>query len=283
MDATAAERQPSRENPVYVLPAAVSDPDELDRLDEMHHGFQKYFGDDLCAAPIGNSKRILDLGSGSGAWAIQAAQMYPDAEVIAADMTPPPQRLFPSNVRLVHVDLTKDFFETLTPNSYDVVHMRIVLQHVANAVEVLPRVVKLVKPGGWFVVEDLDLMLCSDDSVMGDDTKRFLDILISHMQSKGSDPQIGQKIEGLLKKTGLFSEIIVTKVHSPFSPRQHPDYKVQAVGDTVKRSLVRAFRGLPETVPLLTHDMYDAYKKDVNDPQRAYSIDFYFISAQRSI
>jgi hypothetical protein len=73
--------------------------------------------------------------------------MYPDAEVIAADIAPAPSRfvthfvsflemqlelrfrVFPSNVTFVQVDLTKDF--SFVPGTYDVVHMRYVLGHVS--------------------------------------------------------------------------------------------------------------------------------------------------------
>jgi hypothetical protein len=59
-------------------------------------------------------------------------------------------------------------------------------------------------------------MLRSDD--MRDDAKRLLDMVFGHMQSIGSDPQIGHKIEGILKETGLFSQVYATKVQSPYNP-----------------------------------------------------------------
>jgi Methyltransferase domain len=74
--------------------------------------------------------------------------MYPDAGVIAADIAPVPprsvspfvyletqklringRRVFPSNVKFVQVDLTKDL--PFVPGTYDVVHMRLVLVHVS--------------------------------------------------------------------------------------------------------------------------------------------------------
>jgi hypothetical protein len=39
------------------------------------------------------------------------------------------------------------------------------------------------------------------------------------LRSKGSDPQIGAKLESVLIETGIFSQVNVTKVCVPFSPR----------------------------------------------------------------
>ncbi|KAG5718712.1 hypothetical protein E4T56_gene16591 [Termitomyces sp. T112] len=62
------------------------------RLDELHNGIKAYFKGALAFTDIKNPKAILDVGAGSGAWAIQAAQQYPDATVVAADISPLPDR-----------------------------------------------------------------------------------------------------------------------------------------------------------------------------------------------
>jgi hypothetical protein len=76
---------------------------------------------------------------------------------------------------------------------------------------------KLVKPGGWLLVEDADNKIYSDKS--GDAAHAgVVETLNDYLRSKGNDPQIGAKIESVLTETGLFSEVNATKVCCPLSP-----------------------------------------------------------------
>lgn len=40
----------------------------------------------LHMAPVENPQRILDMGTGTGIWAIDAANEYPEAEVVGVDL-----------------------------------------------------------------------------------------------------------------------------------------------------------------------------------------------------
>jgi SAM-dependent methyltransferase len=63
---------------------------EMDRLDLIHHLMIKGVGDKHFLSPIPESKlkRILDIGTGTGIWAIEMGDMYPGAEVIGNDLSP---------------------------------------------------------------------------------------------------------------------------------------------------------------------------------------------------
>lgn len=55
--------------------------------------------DQLHLAPIpDNPRKILDLGTGSGIWAIDMAEKYPSARVIGVDTTPVQPDFVPPNL-----------------------------------------------------------------------------------------------------------------------------------------------------------------------------------------
>lgn len=58
---------------------------EQDRLD-LHHEIFLQLVEDLHKAPIKDPKRILDIGTGTGIWAVDMADRYPAAEVIGTDL-----------------------------------------------------------------------------------------------------------------------------------------------------------------------------------------------------
>lgn len=60
---------------------------EQDRLDLHHEMLLMLLDGELHKAPIGDSPhRILDVGTGTGIWAIDMADMYPMAEVLGNDL-----------------------------------------------------------------------------------------------------------------------------------------------------------------------------------------------------
>ena len=69
-----------RSDAAYILP---EDAREQERLDLQHALWLKSAGDDrLYLAPLGDDVRdVLDLGTGTGIWAIEFADQHPDSEV----------------------------------------------------------------------------------------------------------------------------------------------------------------------------------------------------------
>ena len=62
---------------------------ENDRLDFQHAIFQRTLGGKLHLAPIPKDvQNVLDVGTGTGIWAIDFADEYPSARVIGTDLSP---------------------------------------------------------------------------------------------------------------------------------------------------------------------------------------------------
>ncbi|KAK4666919.1 hypothetical protein QC763_304520 [Podospora pseudopauciseta] len=84
------------ENSIYFAPV---DDDEIERLHYQHELFNMVFENRLIFPPVPRPRRILECGSGSGAWAIEVAEQYPECEVIGLDIYPyPVPEEIPDNV-----------------------------------------------------------------------------------------------------------------------------------------------------------------------------------------
>jgi hypothetical protein len=70
----------------YMMP---TDLEEMNRLDFQHY-MLRYAPHGNYAAPVGSPDSILDVGTGTGRWAREMAQLFPLANVVGVDVTLPP-------------------------------------------------------------------------------------------------------------------------------------------------------------------------------------------------
>lgn len=76
------------------------------------------------------SQRVLDIGTGTGIWAIDFADEYPDTTVLGTDLSPIQPDLVPPNCRF-EIDDARD--EWTYPNDYfDFIHIRSLFGSIDN-------------------------------------------------------------------------------------------------------------------------------------------------------
>ncbi|KAK4624293.1 Methyltransferase pytC [Fulvia fulva] len=103
----------------YIFP---NDERENDRLDLQHHLLRITYANRLFFSPLGKPKRCLDVGTGTGIWAIDFADEFPECEVLGIDLSPGQPTLVPPNVKFV-VDDAEDLW--LYDEKFDFVHVRL--------------------------------------------------------------------------------------------------------------------------------------------------------------
>jgi ubiquinone/menaquinone biosynthesis C-methylase UbiE len=88
--------------------------------------------DELHKAPLPpNPHRILDIGTGTGIWAVDMAAQYPSAEVIGTDLSPIQPKWVPPNCRFVVDDAERSEWDW-RPDSFDLVHCRNLAQSICD-------------------------------------------------------------------------------------------------------------------------------------------------------
>lgn len=60
----------------------------LDFYDLKHHIFLLLCHGRLHLTPLKNPEKIIDIGTGTGIWAIEMAEQYPESTVIGTDLSP---------------------------------------------------------------------------------------------------------------------------------------------------------------------------------------------------
>jgi ubiquinone/menaquinone biosynthesis C-methylase UbiE len=109
----------------------------------------------LEATGIGPGWRCLEVGAGAGsmsAW--MADRVGPSGSVLSTDVDLRFHGDPAANTEVRQHDITCD---PLPDDSFDLVHSRAVLQHVAEREEAVTRMIAALKPGGWLVIEEGDM------------------------------------------------------------------------------------------------------------------------------
>lgn len=78
----------------------------------------------------------------------------------------------------------------------------------------LARFIKVLKLGGWLLIEDVDHHIHGD---IGPGIKRFYEVYHGYMNTRNVDPEAGALVEHILKESGQFSEVHMRRAGAAFS------------------------------------------------------------------
>ncbi|OJJ51813.1 hypothetical protein ASPZODRAFT_469364 [Penicilliopsis zonata CBS 506.65] len=240
----------------YLFP---NDEDEQDRMDFLHHIYNVVFGGKLYLAPLKDvTGRVLDLGTGTGIWAIDFADENPAAEVIGNDLSPIQPGWLPANCAFEVDDFTADWTFT---HPFQFIHGR----ELAGAVKDMDRLAKQafdnLQPGGYFEMKSIGLDSCSDDNTFEEKAtySKQMNELVHEASSKFGKPMQDLTVwEKSLEAAG-FVDIVSRVIKVPTSPWPK-DPKQKEIGRYFQAILLQ---GMNSYLPKLFIDVLGWTKLEV--------------------
>ncbi|MDA3624629.1 methyltransferase domain-containing protein [Saccharopolyspora oryzae] len=158
----------------------------------------------LAATGVTAGWHCLDVGCGGGTisrWL--ANRVGPTGSVLATDVKPVDVVGHPNMTTAQH-DITAD---PLPENHFDLIVARLVLQHLPERDEVLAKLVRALKPGGWLQIDEFDTsyepVLLAPDEEGERVYEKFLAAKTELMRRNGGDPTWGRQVARAMRAAGL--------------------------------------------------------------------------------
>lgn len=189
----------------YALP---KDPQEVRRLDFQHFVIRHSLRSNYLAH-ITHPRSILDVGCGTGRWAMEMAAQFPQANVVGIDLVLPDIAASlghglderPQNVAFVEGDILKGL--PFAPASFDFVHMRFLFAAIPAKewAFVLEEFIRVTEPGGW--IESVETWMTGSN--VHPNSYIVTEWIAELIKQRGMDPAIARKIPDMLRARGLLN------------------------------------------------------------------------------
>ncbi|KAK1537032.1 methyltransferase domain-containing protein [Colletotrichum costaricense] len=196
---------------------APNDESEMERLDLLATLVFKVTGK-LYLAPIEQSKthRILDIGTGTGIWAIEMGDLFPNAEIIGNDLSANQPTWVPANVKFEVDDVESPWLHTL---EFDYIFCRTMAGAIADWPKLIKNIYDNTAPGGWVEFQDLDLLYRSDDGSITEEHEcmKMNRTFIETCKQIGREPCPGPLFKDWVTEAG-FTNITHQRYKLPLGP-----------------------------------------------------------------
>ncbi|KAF2709258.1 S-adenosyl-L-methionine-dependent methyltransferase [Pleomassaria siparia CBS 279.74] len=177
---------------------------EQDRLDLQHQAFRLSLDEKLYRAPIGNDvHHVLDVGTGTGIWAIEFCDIHPSAQVIGTDLSPIQPELVPPNCSFLIDDCEEEW---LFSHHFDFIHTRAMLAAIRDWPRFFQQAYDNLAPGGYLELQEIPFdAMCMDTSLTPETSPllRWSSLFVQGAAQAGVDPSAPYHFDTLLRQVGF--------------------------------------------------------------------------------
>lgn len=196
--------------------------------DLQHHLWRLSLDGALHLAPLSlTTDTALDLGTGTGIWAIEFADENPSAIVTGVDLSPIQPRWVPPNCEFQIDDVEADWTyppPSLDPSEgrgggFDYIHCRMLSMGLKNWPLLFQRSFEFLRPGGYFEAQEFDILVQTepDGSKTGTSFRKWCEKLIAAAMKAGINARAPLKFRDQLTEAG-FVDIQSKTIRWPVGP-----------------------------------------------------------------
>ncbi|KAK2046103.1 S-adenosyl-L-methionine-dependent methyltransferase [Colletotrichum somersetense] len=158
---------------------------EMNRLDLAHAMMVKAMGSVLYCAPLQKEKvhRILDIGTGTGIWAVEMGDVFHHAEVLGIDLSATTPEWHLPNVKFEIDDIEEPW---VGHKKYDYIFCRYMGTSIKDWPKLMKNIYDNLALGGWAEFQDINT-------------------------------SVGPKLEGWVKDA-LFQNVVADRIRAPLGP-----------------------------------------------------------------
>uniref|UniRef100_L2FV96 Methyltransferase domain-containing protein n=1 Tax=Colletotrichum fructicola (strain Nara gc5) TaxID=1213859 RepID=L2FV96_COLFN len=215
---------------------------EQERLDIVSHLWMLTFDGAFCLCPKNEgARRVLDLGTGTGTWALDYADEFPQATVVGVDLSPIQPIYVPPNCHFEVDDLEKEW---TWKEPFDFIFARNMIGCFANWREIIAQAYKSLEPGGYFEIHDSEYPIKCDDGTLTEDMplSKWTRMITDACEKLGRSLAITHTFADMMEEAG-FEGVVKKKIKFPVSPWPE-DPKLKEMGLWVQASLLPGLEGM---------------------------------------
>ncbi|KAK1839291.1 methyltransferase domain-containing protein [Colletotrichum chrysophilum] len=167
----------------------------------MHTLISKTIGWRWFLAPVNHNKmhRILDVGTGTGTWAIEVADVFSHAQVIGNDLSPIQPEWVPQNCKFEIDDVESTWYMDAP---FDFIHVRYMACSLRDWPAFVGRVYDNLEPNGWAEFSDMSVLYACDDGTLTEEhaLMRWDRLFMQACDMLGREHSPGPKLEGWIRQ-----------------------------------------------------------------------------------
>ncbi|KAH7121873.1 S-adenosyl-L-methionine-dependent methyltransferase [Dactylonectria estremocensis] len=266
-----------------------SDDLEMDRNDLQHCKFTMLMNDELHLAPMPEfPQKILDLGTGSGIWAMDIADQHPSASVIGVDKIAVQPNMIPNNLTFELDDIEDDWL--WGESSFDFIHGRELIMAIQDWPRLIRQAHEHLKPGAYLQLSGSIPDFRSDDGTLPADSAyvemgRIYFEMSERVRLSGWEPTNWKRY---LEEAG-FEDVVERVLKIPTNPwprdphlKKIGAFELHHFRESIANVFARGYEQILGGDPVYFQVLLAKARKEVSNPNMHSWVPFYVVYGRRS-